>query len=200
MKRRDRATWLGALVAVLVLLVTGAVDGVIERRIGSSAPEVFDDTRVRLGETATIDGVQVSVDRLQSAYQLDPPTGNAIDRATGIYLVFRLRVEASGNERPLGLQGELSYAGLTTGLRNLPTTDPGTESTGPAYAEVDPQRFRAAAGRQPVQLRLWHEELTYRYRQRAVIDLDVDPQRADALLGVPRSTILPIPRATARGI
>lgn len=197
MSGRGRATWFAVLVTALVLLLAGAVDGAFERRFGRDAPELFDDTRVRLGETAIVDGVRVTVDRLQSSYQVEP-TGKAPERASGIFLVFRLRAEAADTRNPMSLTGDVTYSGLTTEVHGLPTPDPGTGADAVAYAELDANRLRT--DRHPIRLRLWHSEITYRYRQRAVVELEIDQQRADALLGVPAGTVLTLPRATTRGL
>lgn len=201
--RLSRATWLSLLVAVLVLVLVGFLDGLIERRMGEAAPEIFDDVRVRLGETATIDGVRITLDRMESAYQL---TGGGVGsgmrdaRTSGLFLVFTVRAEAVSGSRTLSLEGDLSYAGVRTGLRDvLVSADPGTVEVGAPYLEVDPQALRESAGR-PVQLRLWHNQLTYQYRTRVVVDLAMDQQRVDALLGVPPSTTLNLPRPTPRGL
>ncbi|NNG20132.1 hypothetical protein HJ590_11215 [Naumannella sp. ID2617S] len=198
MTRRTRPFRWSIPLAVLILVLTGALDGVLLKTLGKDAPENddFQDVAVALGETSEIAGVRLRVDRLESAYALHKTSG-VVDRptrSTGIFLVFTVTAEGYAIDNLHSINGDVSYAGLTAEATGQVQPKPGTAETARLHAELDPQRLQGA------KLRLWQYENTFRYRRRLVVDLGIDAQRAAELTGVPRDKAYTLPRPEIRGL
>ncbi len=178
--RLTRRNVLAVVVAMMVFVAAGLLDGLYERVLGSESwGYSFDNVDAAVGEWVNVDGMRMRVLDYRSAHRIVDDYDNAT-MARGLYLI--VTVQAERPDPGMDDLGELWVRQNGLLLESVGGWDPapaiGFRQTSRVYFDVDPDQLVGT------QLTAYQTEVTFRYRTRAVIDLGIDEAKAAELRAV----------------
>ncbi|WP_425310640.1 hypothetical protein AADG42_18285 [Ammonicoccus fulvus] len=178
--RLTRRNMLAVVVAAVVFIAAGLLDGLYQRVLGEESwGYSFENVDAEIGEWVNVDGMRARVLDYRTAYRV---VGDFDDGmiANGIYLI--VTVQAERPEAGMDDLAELWVRQNGLLLESVggwaPSPTVGFRQTTQVYFDVDPDHLVGT------QFTAYQKEVTFRYRTRAVVDLGIDEARAAELRAV----------------
>ncbi|WP_432559367.1 hypothetical protein [Granulicoccus sp. GXG6511] len=188
-RRLTRRNIAAVIVAFVVLLAAGGLEGLFDRYFGPDAWGTrFQNVNVGVGDVVDVDGVRASVLSVGSAYRVADATDERV--ANGIFIVVRLRGEfhTTGANDMSELAARYSDDVPTdVAAGRPPQVATGFWEERTVAFDVDPDRLEG------LRVTIAQVETTFRYRTRAVVDLGIDEARAAELRAVGVEDMLELP-------